>query len=266
MSQGEIVLDNVHCRFRHVSGRTVAALDGVSVTVPAGQLVCLVGPSGHGKSTLLRVVAGLTPPTEGVVHAGGEKVTGPAVDRPMVFQEDTVFPWMRVTDNVEFGLRAQGVGDAERRRTVARWLEEVGLTDFADSWPKELSGGMRKRVAVATVFATGAPYLLMDEPFGALDYVTRLSLQNMLLDLWRETRRTILFVTHDVEEALVLADRILVMRSGRLEDDIEVSLPRPRDEDIRARPDAVAITKRIHRHLGLDDAAPVAARMGVTTS
>lgn len=243
------------CVFEHVSGRKVEAMREVSLDILPGQFVCLVGRSGHGKSTLLRALGGLNPLTAGEIHVGERKVVGPSAERGMVFQDDTVFPWMRVRDNVAFGLRAQGVGAAERRRIVDEWLERVDLLDFAESWPKELSGGMRKRVVLATVFATGADVLLMDEPFGSLDYVTRLILHGLLLDLWQRTGHTIVFVTHDVEEALILADRILVMRDGRIVDDLMVRLERPRDEEVRAHPDAVRIIKTIIQHLGLDTAA-----------
>ncbi|MEM7024368.1 MAG: ABC transporter ATP-binding protein [Pseudomonadota bacterium] len=240
------------CVFEHVSGRKVEALREVDLDIPAGQFVCLVGRSGHGKSTLLRALGGLNPLTRGEVKVGDHLVAGPSAERGMVFQDDTVFPWMRVRENVEFGLRVQGMATEERRNVARDWLRHVDLLDFEDSWPKELSGGMRKRVALATVFAGGAPILLMDEPFGALDYVTRISLHLLLLDLWRETRRTIVFVTHDIEEALILADRILVMSDGRVVDDLAVGLPRPRDEEVRALPEAVGIIKTIMHHLGLD--------------
>jgi NitT/TauT family transport system ATP-binding protein len=247
-----ICIENASCSFQHVSGRQVQALSNVSVSIGQGEFVCMLGRSGHGKSTLLRSLAGLNHLTGGAIVVDGKPVTGPGVERGMVFQEDTVFPWMRVSDNIEFGLKAQGADPAIRHATAARWLEAVGLTDFAQSWPKELSGGMRKRVAIATVFASGAPILLMDEPFGALDYVTRIDLQRLLIELWQQTGRTIVFVTHDIEEALVLAERILVMSRGRLVDDIGVQLPRPRDEEVRASREAVAIVKTVIHHLGLD--------------
>ena len=255
MSGKAIRVGEAWCVFEHVSGRRVEALRDVSLEIPPGQFVCLVGRSGHGKSTLLRALGGLNTLSAGEIHVGEDKVTGPSAERSMVFQDDTVFPWMRVRDNVEFGLKAQGLGAAERRRIAEEWLQRVDLLDFADSWPKELSGGMRKRVALATVFATGADILLMDEPFGSLDYVTRLILHGLLLDLWQRTGRTIVFVTHDVEEALILADRVLVMRDGGIVDDLAVRLERPRDEEVRAHPEAVRIIKSIVHHLGLDTAA-----------
>lgn len=242
---------NVWCVFEHISGRMVEALREVSLDIPPGQFVCVVGRSGHGKSTLLRCLGGLNPLSAGEIFVGERKVVGASAERSMVFQDDTVFPWMRVRDNVEFGLKAQSIGAPEQRRIADEWLERVDLADFADSWPKELSGGMRKRVALATVFAAGANILLMDEPFGSLDYVTRLILHGLLLDLWQRTGHTIVFVTHDVEEALILADRILIMRDGRIVDDLMVDLERPRDEDVRAQPDAVRIIKTIVQHLGL---------------
>jgi NitT/TauT family transport system ATP-binding protein len=249
-----IVCEDVWCVFEHGSGQRVEALRGVSTTFPPGQFVCVVGRSGHGKSTLLRAIAGLIPLSGGTISVGGRPVTGPSDERGMIFQEDTVFPWMRVRENAEFGLKAQGVARAERRRIADEWLTAVGLQGFAESWPRELSGGMRKRVAVATVFAGGAGILLMDEPFGALDYVTRLSLHDLVLALWRRTGRTILFVTHDIEEALVLGDRIVVMKDGAIIDDLPVRLPRPRDEEVRASGEAVHLTKTIVRHLGLKQA------------
>jgi len=246
-----ISIRGARCTFKHTSGRKVEALRGVDVEIDEGEFVCLVGRSGHGKSTLLRALAGLNPLSAGEIVVNGARVTGPGPDRGMVFQEDTVFPWMRVKDNVAFGLRAMGRPSDVVDAGVAEWLAAVQLPEVAGSWPKELSGGMRKRVAIATVFATGARILLMDEPFGALDYVTRLTLHRLLLDLWRRTGRTIVFVTHDIEEALLLGDRILVMSDGRLVEDIEVDLARPRTEDVRASARAVAITKTIHRNLGL---------------
>jgi NitT/TauT family transport system ATP-binding protein len=241
--------------FEHVSGRKIEALREVTLQIPAGQFVCIVGRSGHGKSTFLRALGGLVPLTKGEVFVDGVPVDGPSAERGMVFQDETVFPWMRVRANVEFGLRAQGTSAAERARIAYDWLRRVGLSDFVDAWPRELSGGMRRRVALATVFAGGAPILLMDEPFGALDYVTRLSLHRLLLDLWRNTARTIVFVTHDIEEALILADRILVIMAGRVVEDLPVALPRPRDEEVRARPEAVGMIKTIMHHLGLDSVA-----------
>jgi NitT/TauT family transport system ATP-binding protein len=246
-----IDVKDARCRFQHASGQTIDALAGIDVKIEPGEFVCLVGRSGHGKSTLLRAIAGLTPLTGGEVRVGGAVVDRPSVDRGMVFQDDTVFPWMRVRDNVAFGLLNKGLPADEARQTAQTWLDRVNLSDFGSSWPRELSGGMRKRVAIATVFATEAPLLLMDEPFGALDYVTRLALYGLLIGLWKRTGRTIVFVTHDIEEAIILADRILVIKDGRLADDLRVPLTRPRDEEQRASPVAVEITKTITRHLGL---------------
>ena len=252
--QSNVVFEDVSCDFQHRSGHLVHALREVSLEAPSGQFVCVVGRSGHGKTTMLRVLAGLQPPTGGRVRVGDRVVTGPGSDRAMVFQQDTVFPWMHVRDNVEFGLAASGVRKDERRRISDRWLREVGLDEFAGSWPRELSGGMRKRVALASVLAVDADVWLMDEPFGSLDYFTRRALHDLLLGLWQEASKSVFFVTHDLEEALILADRVLLVRDGCLVDDLSVDLPRPRDEDVRASSAAVALTKRILGHLGVDDA------------
>jgi NitT/TauT family transport system ATP-binding protein len=246
-----IEFKDVHVRFHHADGRQIDALQEINLSIPRGQFVCIVGKSGGGKSTLVRVLAGLMRPSSGAVFVDGETVTGPSQHRAMVFQEDTVFPWLRVQDNVEFGLRARRLPRLDRESRALSWLRAVGLTEAAGSWPRELSGGMRKRVALATVFATGAGILMMDEPFGALDFVTRATLQGVLLEMWSRTGNTIVFVTHDIEEALVLGDRILVVSEGRILDDIVCDLPRPRLEDERTSARAVAITKTIIRHLGL---------------
>lgn len=248
-----VSFEGLWCVFEHRSGHLVNALQDVSFDVQPGEFICVVGRSGHGKTTLLRVLAGLQPPTAGQIRLGDEIVHGPSADRAMVFQQDTVFPWMHVRENVEFGLRALKVPANEREETVGHWLDAVGLTEFADSWPRELSGGMRKRVALASAMAVGSDVLLMDEPFGSLDYFTRRNLHDVLLDLWEETRKTIFFVTHDLEEALILADRVVLLADGQLVDDIMVDLPRPRDEDVRATPRAVEITKTILAHLGITE-------------
>jgi NitT/TauT family transport system ATP-binding protein len=245
-----IRFDQVGCVFRHRGGALVHALREVTFTVPPGQFVSVVGRSGHGKSTLLRVLAGLTMPTSGVVLVNDQPVRGPGSDRGMVFQQDTVFPWMHVRDNVEYGLRARGVGAREREQVASDWINAVGLENFADSWPRELSGGMRKRVAFAAVLAAGAQVWLMDEPFGSLDYFNRRALHELVLEVWARTNRTVFFVTHDIEEALILADRIVLMRDGRVVDDARIDLPRPRTEEVRATPEAIELTKRVLEHIG----------------
>jgi NitT/TauT family transport system ATP-binding protein len=253
---GDIVIEatNVSRQFRRADGQQVNALANVSFQVPKGQFVCLVGPSGCGKSTLLQIIAGLLPPSGGTIKFGDEAITGPGAERGMVFQRDSVFPWMRVIDNVEYGLACRGVAKAERRAIAGRYLDRVGLAHVAQAWPRELSGGMLKRVAVATVFANGASALLLDEPFGALDYVTKRQLHEVLLALWAESdgRRTVMFVTHDVDEALILADRILVLHTGRIIDDLVVDAHRPRSTDTLLSPQMVQNKHVLLGHLGLE--------------
>jgi NitT/TauT family transport system ATP-binding protein len=212
-------------------GREVLALDGIDLTVASGELVCLLGPSGCGKSTLLNAIAGFAPPTAGTLLANGRAVAGPGPDRAMVFQEYALFPWMTVEANVAFGLELKGEARAAIRPRVERLLRGLGLWEFRDRFPKDLSGGMRQRVAIARVLAIDPPMLLMDEPFGALDALTRRNLQDELLRIWAELRKTIVFVTHGIEEAIYLADRVVVMtyRPGRVKRIVRVTLPRPRD-------------------------------------
>jgi NitT/TauT family transport system ATP-binding protein len=212
-------------------GAEVVALDGVDLEVAAGELVCLLGPSGCGKSTLLNAVAGFSPPTAGGVVANGREVTGPGPDRAMVFQEYALFPWMTVERNVAFGLEMKGTPRAVVREKVDALLAKLHLREFHARFPKDLSGGMRQRVAIARALAIDAPMLLMDEPFGALDALTRRNLQDELLRIWAELRVTILFVTHGIEESVYLADRVAVMtyRPGTVKRIVPVRLPRPRD-------------------------------------
>jgi NitT/TauT family transport system ATP-binding protein len=199
-------------------------LDGVDVHVEAGELVTLVGASGCGKSTMLAIVAGLSPPSGGAVLLDGQPVEGPGPDRGLVFQHYTLYPWRTVRENVSFGLELQRLGKREIRNRVDRYLEVMGLTDFADMLPRALSGGMKQRAAIARALATEPELLLLDEPFGALDAQTRGLMQEFLLDVWRETGMTILLVTHDVEEAVFLSGRIYVLSShpGRVVEEIAV--------------------------------------------
>ncbi|MFC9330300.1 ABC transporter ATP-binding protein [Kitasatospora sp. NPDC057015] len=211
------------------------ALDTVSLDVADGEFVTVVGPSGCGKSTLLGMAAGLVEPTSGRVLLDGVPVTGPGPDRGVIFQQYALFPWLTVRRNVEFGLRLAAIPAAERRRRAQYAIDLVGLTDFADALPKTLSGGMRQRCAIARAYAVDPQVLLMDEPFGALDALTRVQLQNQLLDTWSRERRTVLFITHDVDEAVHLARRVVVMaaRPGRIDRIVDVDLPYPRTEEIR---------------------------------
>jgi NitT/TauT family transport system ATP-binding protein len=232
-----IELRSVTRRFTLASGEEITAVDAVDLTLTPGEFVCVLGPSGHGKSTILNLIAGFLAPTEGVVVAHGEPVRGPGPDRGVIFQRDTLFLWRRVADNVGYGLRARGIPKAEREETVARLLEVVGLTRFARAWPKQLSGGMRRRAAIAAVFANEPAVLLMDEPFVGLDYARRAVLHQVLIDLWTRAQNTIFFVTHDVDEALALASRILVIVRGRVVLERSLSLPRPRDAEMLLSPE-----------------------------
>jgi NitT/TauT family transport system ATP-binding protein len=225
-----IVIDNVSKVFDG-DGRRMVALQDISLEIPHGQFVCLLGPSGCGKSTLLNAVAGFAPPTSGRVLADGMPVAGPGPERGMVFQEYALFPWMTVEQNVGFGLEIKGMARAQIAARVGELLKLLSLEDFAKRYPKDLSGGMRQRVAIARVLALDSPIMLMDEPFGALDALTRRNLQDELLRLWAELKKTVIFVTHSIEEAIYLADRIVVMtyRPGTIKRDILVDLPRLRD-------------------------------------
>ena len=211
--------------------REVVALKDINLEIKAGEFVCLLGPSGCGKSTLLNAVAGFALPTNGEITVEDRKVTGPGPDRGMVFQEYALFPWMTVGQNIAFGLEVQKKDKAEIELTVNQLLDLLHLKDFRDRFPKDLSGGMRQRVAIARVLALDSPIMLMDEPFGALDALTRRNLQDELLRIWEKLGKTILFVTHSIEESIYLADRIVVMtyRPGTVKRDQYVDLPRPRD-------------------------------------
>jgi len=209
---------------------TVEALRPVDVDVEAGQFICLLGPSGCGKSTLLSIIAGLEIPTSGAVWAGGRKVRGPGTDRVLLFQEAALFPWLDVQRNVEFGLRQAGMSAKERSATAQRYIELVHLKGFERSYVHQLSGGMRQRAAIARALAIDPAILLMDEPFGALDALTRDRLHAELESIWTATRKTVLFVTHNVREAVALGNRVLVFspRPGRILRDFHIDLPRPR--------------------------------------
>ena len=211
--------------------REVVALKDINLQIPQGQFVCLLGPSGCGKSTLLNAIAGFSLPSSGTLVADGKPVTGPGPERGMVFQEYALFPWMTVEKNVAFGLEIKGMPKAQIDATVEQLLGMLSLSDFRTRYPKDLSGGMRQRVAIARVLALDSPIMLMDEPFGALDALTRRNLQDELLRIWAELKKTIIFVTHSIEEAIYLADRIVVMtyRPGTVKRDIMVDLPRLRD-------------------------------------
>jgi NitT/TauT family transport system ATP-binding protein len=225
----------------------VRALDGISLTINEGEFVALLGPSGCGKSTLLNLLAGFEKTTEGTLLFDGETVTRPGPDRGVVFQEAALFPWLNVWQNVVFGPQVQGVARAEYESRARKLLKLVGLEAFAEALPVQLSGGMRQRVGIARVLAMSPRALLMDEPFGALDAQTRLSMQQLLLDVWQSLGTTVLFVTHDIDEAILLSDRICVMsaRPGRIIRTIPIALARPRSIASLVSPEFIAYKARI---------------------
>lgn len=226
----QIEIDHVHKVFSG-AGRDVIALRDIDFNISQGQFICLLGPSGCGKSTLLNAIAGFSLPTQGQIRVDGKAVAQPGPDRGMVFQEYALFPWMTVADNITFGLKIKNENPQKMEATLSELLAMLKLTDFRDRFPKDLSGGMRQRVAIARVLALDSPIMLMDEPFGALDALTRRSLQDELLKLWSHLKKTIVFVTHSIEESIYLADRIIVMsyRPGTVKRDISVHLERPRN-------------------------------------
>ncbi|OXI96311.1 MULTISPECIES: ABC transporter ATP-binding protein [Burkholderia] len=244
----DVILDVRHVgkRFATPQGECTA-LDDISFRTYRREFVCVIGPSGCGKSTLIRILAGLDAQTSGEVLLDGKPVQGPGADRGMVFQGYTLFPWLTVKKNVMFGLRMNGSSSGQAEREALQWLDLVGLTRFADVYPHQLSGGMKQRVAIARALANRPRILLMDEPFGALDAQTRARMQTHLLDIWRNIDVTILFITHDLDEAIFLADRILVLKAnpGAVQELIEVPVPRPRDYAQVNTPEFIATKARL---------------------
>ncbi|MCI3206756.1 MULTISPECIES: ABC transporter ATP-binding protein [Pandoraea] len=247
---GHVVIENLRITLGDDMHRFVAVQD-VSIDIAPGEFVCLLGPSGCGKSTLLGVLAGHIAPSHGHATLDGKPIEGPRPERGMVFQHHTLFPWRKTLENVAFGLKMQGMGRSARHHLATQWLERVGLGDFAGRYPSQLSGGMQQRAEIARAMITGPRILLMDEPFGALDAQTRAMMQALLLDVWSEQRPTVVFVTHDIDEALFLGDRVLVMSPGpgTIIEDLRVPFARPRlrDEaqDLVTQPEFVALKRHL---------------------
>lgn len=232
-----------------LKGDDFVALDHVSLDIADNEFITVIGPSGCGKSTLMNILAGLEAPTSGTALVDGRPVAGPGPDRGVIFQQYALFPWLTVRKNVEFGLKVAGLGKAERRERAEYFIRLVGLEHFADALPKMLSGGMKQRCAIARAYAVNPSILLMDEPFGALDALTRVNLQGQLLQTWEREKRTVMFITHDVDEAVILANRVVVMaaRPGRIQEIIDVDLPYPRTEEVRLSPEFAELRNRAWR-------------------
>ena len=230
----KVKIDNVVKKYSGRNGEMVA-LNGVSLDIHENEFVCVVGPSGCGKSTLLNIIAGLHEPTSGQVLVDGQAVSGPGPDRGVVFQQYALFPWLTVQKNVEFGVKLQGMSQDKAEQEAKKYIKMVDLEQFAQSYPKELSGGMKQRVAIARAYAINPKVLLMDEPFGALDAQTRTQLQTELLKTWEKEQKTCFFITHDVEEAIILAQRVIIMsaRPGRIKEVVEINIPYPRTQETK---------------------------------
>ncbi len=247
-AEPKIVFQNVDKVFGSGSS-AFQALKDFNLNVADGEIVTVVGPSGCGKSTVMNIAAGLLPLNGGSCRVHGIEVTGPGPDRGVIFQQYALFPWLTVRKNVEFGLKLQGMSATERKERAEHYIDMVGLSDFADALPKMLSGGMKQRCAIARAYAVDPEVLLMDEPFGALDALTRVRLQEQLLETWAKDKRTIMFITHDVDEAVFLANRVIVMAAGpgRLQEIIDVDLPYPRNDDIRLSEEFLHIRNAVWR-------------------
>lgn len=239
-------IDNVRKVFNTRNGEMVA-LNGVSLDIRDNEFVCVVGPSGCGKSTLLNIIAGLLEPTDGKVYCDNKEVVGTGTERGVVFQQYALFPWLTVKKNVMFALEMRGIKGKAAEAEAVKYLEMVDLQKFADHYPKELSGGMKQRVAIARAYAANPEVLLMDEPFGALDAQTRTQLQTELLETWEKEKKTCFFITHDVEEAIILAQRVVIMsaRPGRIKEIIDVDIPYPRTQETKLTPEFNELKNRI---------------------
>lgn len=244
----KLLIDGVGRVFPGVRGANpVTALQPTTLTIAENDFITILGPSGCGKSTLLRIVAGLDRPTSGQVLLDGKTVTGPGPDRGVVFQSYTLFPWLTVAQNIAFGLREKGMAEAEQQEITSAYIDKVGLRGFENHFPKQLSGGMQQRTAIARALANDPAILLLDEPFGALDNQTRALMQELLLGIWERERKTVLFVTHDIEEAIFLASRVIVMsaRPGRVKADLPVDLPHPRHYTMKTSPEFSGLKARL---------------------
>ena len=256
----KIVIDHVKKIYRSYDGKETVALNGVDLTIEENEFICVVGPSGCGKTTLLNMIAGLEAVTEGTIRLDGREIVGPGNDRGVVFQQYALFPWLTVRQNIEFGMaylrKTEQVNGSpvtrrytrqEKREIAEHYMKMVDLQDFANAYPKELSGGMKQRVAIARGYAIAPQVMLMDEPFGALDAQTRAQLQEDLLKTWQQDRRTCFFITHDVEEAVLLSTRCVIMsaRPGRVKEIVRIDLPYPRNQATKLLPEFNAYKNRI---------------------
>jgi NitT/TauT family transport system ATP-binding protein len=246
VSTGRIAINDLGIDYG-ANGRRVEAVRRFTLMTTPGEFVALLGPSGCGKTTVLNAVAGFVQPNAGTVVVDGERVQGPGADRGMVFQQHSLFPWKTVLANVEFGLKMRGIKKGLRTAQARAYLDLVGLASFEDAYPAELSGGMQQRVGIARTLVNRPRVMLMDEPFGALDAQTRLTMQELLLSVWREVRTTVIFVTHDIDEALFLSDRVAVMtaRPGEIRDVVPVKLARPRAAEVIATAEFMALKARV---------------------
>ncbi len=243
---GHIDLRDIRVTFTQ-KGVALDAVHGVTLDVKPGEFVSVVGPSGCGKSTLLNIVAGFLKPSAGEARVDGQPISGPGAERGVVFQQYSLFPWLKVRENVEFGLKMQGMGRAERESKARTLLGLTGLLSFENHYPDQLSGGMKQRVGIVRALATGPQVLLMDEPFGALDAQTRVVMQEILTNMWQQLRLSVLFITHDIEESIFLSDKVYVMtaRPGRIKAEIPIPLPRPRTPEMTSSPTFMALHQQL---------------------
>ena len=242
----KVKIENVVKKYSTRKGEMIA-LNGVSLDIKENEFICVVGPSGCGKSTLLNIIAGLHEPTSGRVLVDGKPVKGPGPERGVVFQQYALFPWLTVLKNVEFGLKLKGVTGEQATAEAMKYLKMVQLEQFANSYPKELSGGMKQRVAIARAYAVNPEVLLMDEPFGALDAQTRTQLQSELLETWQTEKKTCFFITHDVDEAIILAQKVIIMsaRPGRIKEIVDINIPYPRTQETKMSPEFLELKNYI---------------------
>ena len=251
---GLLSVKNVTRVFEGKRGNTTQALQPIDLEVAENDFVTILGPSGCGKSTLLRIVAGLDFPSTGRVLLDGKPVEGPGADRGMVFQSYTLFPWLTVEENIRFGLRERGLGAAEQKERSDDFIAKVGLRGFEQHYPKQLSGGMQQRTAIARALTNDPRILLLDEPFGALDNQTRVLMQELLLGIWESARKTVLFVTHDIDESIFMASRVAVFsaRPGRIKADIAVDFPHPRSYTLKTSPEFMDIKARLTEEIRME--------------